>query len=252
MSAVNDGGPATAPPSSLASGTASGQGEPRLSTVLRGAGGCLAVTIIVFGAVILLALTSDAAKEHLGEVIAVAVAMHALACLLFLLALVRRTGLAPQALGIRRPTWRLAHLLWQIPSALILLVAVQATMFAVLGGEDPVASGGAGRAMASLSPLFAVVGFLGVALLTPLWEELFFRALVLGAARRRYGAGIAVMLSAILFAAVHGVPILLPYLLTLGLILGFLRVFHGNIWAPVAMHVSINAIASGAVLAALV
>lgn len=211
----------------------------------------MAITIIVFGTVILLALTSDAVKEHLGEVIAVAIAAHALACLVFLLALVRRTGLAPQALGIRRPTWRLAHLLWQIPCALILLVSVQATMFAVLGGQDPVVSGGGGRGMTSLPPLFAVLGFLGVAVLTPLWEELFFRGIVLGAAHRRFGRSIAVMLSAAFFAAVHGVPILLPYLVTLGLILGFLRVFHGNIWAPLAMHVSINAIASAAVLAAV-
>ncbi|WP_404861442.1 hypothetical protein [Gephyromycinifex aptenodytis] len=38
----------------------------------------------------------------------------------------------------------------------------------------------------------------------------------------------------------------------LGLALGLLRAFHGNIWGPMALHMSVNTIASASLLAALV
>ncbi|GAB2497333.1 hypothetical protein GCM10027031_00510 [Corynebacterium atrinae] len=155
-------------------------------------------------------------------------------------------------LGISRPTWRLAHLAWQIPSALVVLIAIQATMFAILGGEDPIPGRGASDDITGLPPVFAVLGFIGIAVLTPLWEELLFRGVLLSSMRGRWGTGIAIAASSVLFAIVHGIPILLPYVLALGLVLGGLRVFHDNLWAPLAMHVTINSIASAAILGALV
>lgn len=236
----------------LASGSSSTSAQPRLRTAALAVGGCIAITIVVFGAVVLLALAIDAMRDNLVGVLSLTLIVHAILCLFFLVQLLRRTWVSPAAIGVCRPTWRLAHLLWQIPSALIILVAIQATMFAVLGGEDPIPGSSTSEGMAGLSPVFALAGFIGIAVLTPLWEELLFRGVLLSSMRQRWGPGIAVVASSVIFAIVHGIPILLPYMLGLGLVLGGLRIFHGNLWAPLAMHITINSIASATILAALV
>lgn len=224
---------------------------PRVSMAALAAVMCIAVSVVLFGAVIIIALTTSTVREYLAEVLAVTIAIHALVCLLGLVALLRRAGVTPAQVGITRPTRRMAHLLWQIPCAVIILVAVQAGIFAALGENEPVSNSSTSDGMAGLSPVFALVGFIGITVLTPLWEELFFRGILLSSIRLRWGVGLAVAVSSALFAAAHGVPILLPYMLTLGIILAVLRIFHDSLWASLAMHVTINTIASVTILTAL-
>jgi membrane protease YdiL (CAAX protease family) len=72
-------------------------------------------------------------------------------------------------------------------------------------------------------------------------EELLFRGVLLSAVARYTGNGVAIVLSALLFACVH-LPDLsflwyaLPNLALLGLILGWLRVQSGSIWPAVVAH----------------
>ncbi|GAA1547811.1 hypothetical protein GCM10009691_22830 [Brevibacterium picturae] len=68
--------------------------------------------------------------------------------------------------------------------------------------------------------------------------------MIYGYVRGRLGAAWAVAISAAIFALCHGVPILLPYMLALGLCLALLRVFHGNLWGPLGLHIAINSTAS--------
>lgn len=95
---------------------------------------------------------------------------------------------------------------------------------------------GAHTSLALRLPLALLVISVG-----PLVEELLFRGVLLSAIARYTGNGMAIGLSALLFACVH-LPDLsflwyaLPNLALLGLILGWLRVQSGSIWPAVVAH----------------
>ncbi|WP_025781811.1 CPBP family intramembrane glutamic endopeptidase [Candidatus Synechococcus spongiarum] len=77
-------------------------------------------------------------------------------------------------------------------------------------------------------------------LLAPLYEELVFRATILPALGRSYGAGVGVLLSSLLFAAAHLSLVEFVPLLILGLGLGWLRLSSGRLSACVLMHAAWN------------
>ncbi len=83
----------------------------------------------------------------------------------------------------------------------------------------------------------------GAALIAPLSEELFFRGMLLQALWRRTGGPwLAIILSALLFASIHvAVPQTILPLLTLGLILGYVRVRYRSLAACVLAHALFNA-----------
>ncbi len=95
---------------------------------------------------------------------------------------------------------------------------------------------GANTSLALRIPLALLVVSIG-----PMVEELLFRGVLLSAIARYSGNGVAIVLSALLFACVH-LPDLsflwyaLPNLALLGLILGWLRVQSGSIWPAVVAH----------------
>jgi uncharacterized protein len=89
----------------------------------------------------------------------------------------------------------------------------------------------------------------GALLLAPVTEELLYRGVLLRSLLRRCSPGLAVLISAAVFAGVHladpsiGTVIALPALLLVGLVCGYQAVRTGNLWRPVALHVGFNALA---------
>jgi membrane protease YdiL (CAAX protease family) len=82
---------------------------------------------------------------------------------------------------------------------------------------------------------------LGAVLLAPLSEELFFRGLVLGAlAYHTRRTWIAITVSAIMFGFVHAQPQDVTPLITMGLVLGYLRVRCAALWPCVLLHMLFN------------
>lgn len=225
---------------------------PDLSSklVAQAAGLIIGVTVVVFGSVIVLGFTAPSVRQHIALALAIAIPAHAVLVLAAERWILRRHRVRWRGLGFTRPTRRLLHLLWQIPAALVALLVVQGATFLLLGGTGSSGTDGAGT-LGALGPFSALLVFLGTAVLTPLWEEIFFRGILFGAVRSRWGITWAVLISAVVFAAVHGVPTLLPYLVTLGLILGLLRAFHRTIWASLALHMTVNTIASSTLIIAL-
>lgn len=222
-----------------------------LSTTFLAAGLCLAITAIIFGSIYFGGRSTDFVRDNFNEIVAIAIFIHAVSCVIALVDIIKRFKLAPAALGIVPPTQRLMHVLWQIPCTMVVLVMVQGVMFLALGGKDPVPSGDSSSALLGVSPASALFGFVAIALVTPLWEELFFRGFLFGSVRARWGTSLAMAISAVLFAVAHGIPIVLPYMFTLGIILAALRIFHGNLWGPLALHVFINSMVSIGVLMAV-
>lgn len=154
----------------------------------------------------------------------------------------RLRGLAWRDLGLVTPPEG-----WLMRGLLLALVAVPAvglvnlTVSALQGTpiENP--------QLETLAPVGLSLGnFLLVLLLAglvvPLAEEIAFRGLLQGWLRERYGPGAGILLSALLFALVHGIPLLIPALLLVGLLLGWLYERSGSLWPAVAMHGAFNCI----------
>jgi len=77
-------------------------------------------------------------------------------------------------------------------------------------------------------------------------EELFFRYLAFGVLSRIAGTHWGVFISATLFALAHLYqPLGLPWLLVMGVVLGYLRVASGGLLLPMLMHFAHNAIVLG-------
>ena len=85
------------------------------------------------------------------------------------------------------------------------------------------------------TPLSLGLNILILAVLPALLEEMVFRGYVMGTLRR-YGDGLAVVVSALLFGLMHGNVVQIPFAFLLGLVLGVLALQGGSIWPAVALH----------------
>jgi membrane protease YdiL (CAAX protease family) len=80
---------------------------------------------------------------------------------------------------------------------------------------------------------------LAIVVLGPLAEEIVFRGFVQAALRSAAGPQVAIVVSAVLFGAIHGAAYALPIAL-LGLLFGWLRERHGGLAAPILAHMLHN------------
>ena len=89
----------------------------------------------------------------------------------------------------------------------------------------------------------AALTYQAVALWTPITEEIFFRGFVYAGLVPRLGAGLAILVSAVVFGGFHILPgLLIPTFMT-GLLLAWLYHKTGSIWPPIAVHAGQNALA---------
>lgn len=86
----------------------------------------------------------------------------------------------------------------------------------------------------------AVLAFL-VVVVGPFFEELMFRGWLLGGLRERWGDGRALLVSAGLFALIHGDPWATPALFLLGCVFGWVYLRAGSLWASFGLHAMWNA-----------
>lgn len=85
----------------------------------------------------------------------------------------------------------------------------------------------------------AVLATLFLSVVTPIGEEFLFRG-VLTTGLMRYGAIIAVLGSALVFALFHGINTAFPAALVTGIIVGEVFRRSGSIWPPVVVHGVVN------------
>ncbi|MCP4227033.1 MAG: CPBP family intramembrane metalloprotease [Actinomycetia bacterium] len=91
------------------------------------------------------------------------------------------------------------------------------------------------------SPLEGALFALSAAVMAPLVEELFFRGLLLRSLERWLGSVPAVIISSLVFAAIHRELIVLPGLFVFGAIAATIVVRTGRLAPAVALHVGFNA-----------
>lgn len=162
----------------------------------------------------------------------------------------RRHGAGLSSVGLHRPSWRMLHLIWQIPANWVLLLLSIAVMLPVLERFGDPATGSEDT-MAQVGIPMAVAVFIGTAVLTPVWEEMLFRGIIHQGLRSRFTMIRAMLLSSLIFAAVHVALLMVLYFLVMGLALAFLVEFHKNLWASIIGHAAINVPVSGAALLAV-
>ena len=84
---------------------------------------------------------------------------------------------------------------------------------------------------------------LSVVVFAPILEEILFRGLIFESCRERFGGGAAVLISALLFGLVHGVPVQIINAFVVGLIFGYIYLRTGSLLSVILLHVFNNGIA---------
>jgi uncharacterized protein len=88
------------------------------------------------------------------------------------------------------------------------------------------------------------ISFLLICLLVPIYEEIIFRGVILGACQRYTNFQIANIIQATLFATVHMNLFLFPVFLLFGIITGILRKKSGGLLGGIVFHVFNNILAT--------
>lgn len=91
------------------------------------------------------------------------------------------------------------------------------------------------------TPASFAMNLFTLAVLPALLEEMIYRGYILRTLRP-YGNWFAIIVSSLLFSLMHGNLRQIPFAFIVGLVLGVLYVVTDNIWVPIAVHFTNNAI----------
>ena len=125
----------------------------------------------------------------------------------------------------------------------IIAAVVVALATAAIFGEFNSAAGDVGVELKALGDYWLLIAFgLMIAVGAPIAEELAFRGLFF-AALRKHGVGpvLSVVITAVAFALFHLEPARLGVLVTIGLVLGIVRLRTGSLGASMVAHGVVNA-----------
>ena len=155
----------------------------------------------------------------------------------------RKYGLRWASLGLRPSTPRWCRRGLGLAVLLLPVVgAINIFLIPRLAGEDfhnpqidAVASGG--FSWPALLSMLVMAGFVA-----PFGEELAFRGLLFAWLRDRLGVAAAALVSGLIFAVLHGVPVLIPALTAIGIALALLYHRCGSLWPVILAHGTFNAI----------
>ena len=153
--------------------------------------------------------------------------------IIFAVVLLLARGIAPQALGLRRPaSW--ARAVGWIAAGLVSIWVVGAILniFLKAGEEQGLVPDGWDSSRAA--PFAA--NFVVVAVVAPVVEELTYRGLGFAALRDARGVTAAVVLTALAFGLAHGLVVALPVLTIFGAILAWLRLKTESLYPSIILH----------------
>ena len=200
-----------------------------------------AAAIVSLGLVLLLGTARKAPQARTPEEILLIVVLSDGALLLVLFALGRRLlRIGPRDLGLRAALGprQVAFAVFAAGGLWVLSIFVNAIQIALFGPNPQalVVSVGAHRGLQAL-----LLDLLAGALVAPVAEEVLYRGLLFGGLHQRLPFAVAASLSGLLFAASHGLGVLLP-IFVLGVGLAFVYWRTGTLWAPIITHAGVNAI----------
>ena len=163
---------------------------------------------------------------------------------LVLMAVVRLAGFGRTASAPRfrdELAWRDAPLglATGIATQLILLPALYWPLSLLVDVDD--LSGPAEELLDGVSGVALVALGIGVVLVAPVVEEVFFRGLLLETMKRRWSTPVAVACSSVFFGATHFQPLQFVGLTLAGVVFALAVVRTGRLGAAIAVHVGFNA-----------
>ncbi len=91
------------------------------------------------------------------------------------------------------------------------------------------------------NPAAAAIFILNITVLAPFVEEIVFRGVIMNMLRR-FGDCLALLLSSILFAAVHMNLVQMPNAFIMGLVIGYFTLCTGSLWTGVFIHILNNSL----------
>lgn len=198
-----------------------------------------------FGTIIGTAYIFKVKGENLPILLIFAIFTHGLLSLYLCLLPIIKKRVTLKEIGAVKPSRRLLHLLWQIPLILTAGITTQSLFVAILTGDTSSSSQGSfikETAASTHNLTLIILLFLTAAVIVPLWEEIYFRGYLMNWIQSKTGVFLTVLLTGLAFAIFHGVIILIPYYLVIGMCIAWLRIFHQNIWASILTHISFNSI----------
>ncbi|NOK57857.1 MAG: CPBP family intramembrane metalloprotease [Chloroflexi bacterium AL-W] len=140
--------------------------------------------------------------------------------------------------GVRRTTrrWLLIGVGAGVVAFVLKALAIQVWILITGDSTSPQGVYGDGGSGGVLSLILAT---LFLSLLTPLGEELLFRGVITNALLR-YGPLIGIVGSTLIFALAHGINIVFPAALVMGLVGAELLRRSGSVWPGVVAHAVVN------------
>ena len=88
--------------------------------------------------------------------------------------------------------------------------------------------------------MFNVVGILLAIILIPIFEEIFFRGIILNELRTRINLTASIIISSLIFALFHGNILQGIYTFMLGVLLSLTYTWTRSIWSNITMHIIYN------------
>jgi membrane protease YdiL (CAAX protease family) len=158
--------------------------------------------------------------------------------------LIRRLRTTSSDLGLQRfPSWLelgitpVAFLVYVFISAILTALAAQFLLF--IDFEQAQETG-----FDQLGQNYEyVLAFLTLVILAPIAEEVLFRGYLFGKLRKHAPVWVAIIVTSLLFAVVHGAWNVGIDVFALSIVLCLLRVWLKSIWAPILLHMLKNGIA---------
>lgn len=142
------------------------------------------------------------------------------------------------------------NLIWQIPVACGLTLAVLTALSALLGLED-----NNGEQMDELAagstPLSLAVSIVGVVVIAPIVEEFVFRRILVGWVSKWVSPIAAVLIVAVVFGVSHLSPYAIVGVTMLGIWSGLATLYYRSLWAGIIMHMANNLLSATALFSAL-
>ncbi len=90
-------------------------------------------------------------------------------------------------------------------------------------------------------PAAAFLFLLNLTVLAPITEEIVFRGVIMNTLRR-FGDCFALLLSSLLFAAVHMNLVQMPNAFIMGLVIGYFTLCTGSLWTGICIHILNNSL----------
>lgn len=203
------------------------------------------VTGIIIGLLQLLGVPLDAMNQAvLSTSLSVIVYALSLVITIGLPWLIRRYKTTREELGLQRlPSWLelgitpLAFLVYVFLSAILTAIAMQFLTFIDFEQVQDTGFDQLGQGYEY------VLAFITLVVLAPVAEEVLFRGYLFGKLRQHAPVWVAILVTSLLFAAVHGAWNVGIDVFALSIVLCLLRIWLKSIWAPIVLHMLKNGIA---------